>query len=130
MNSHIIFFLLKLKNAALYKKEVVTIAYNKGYIPVLKLLYKEGYILTFSVSKDSNNQHILTIFLRYLYNFFALSTLKLLSKQSCIKSITYKHLTYNIYDIRKTLFVITNKGIKTHLSCKSNKIGGRLFFIC
>lgn len=130
MNTHIIFFLLKLKNAALYKKEVVTITYNKAYIPILKLLYKEGYILTFLITKDTTDKYILTIFLRYLYNFFALSSLKLLSKQSCIKTITYKQLTYNLYDIRKTLFVITNKGIQTHLSCKINKLGGRLFFMC
>lgn len=130
MNSHIIFFLLKLKNAALYKKEIVTVTFKQSYIPILQLLYKEGYVQSFTVTKDIKNQLIITVFLRYLYNFFALSNLKLLSKQSCIKTITYKQLSYNIYDIRKTLFIITNKGLKTHVSCKSNKLGGRLFFMC
>lgn len=130
MNSHIVFFLLKLKNAALYKKEVVTIDFKQAYLPILQLLYKEGYIQTFSVTKDFSEKQSITVHLRHVYNFFAISTLKLLSKQSCVKTVTYKQLSYNIHDIRKTFFVITNKGLKTQTNCKSSKLGGRLFFMC
>ena len=128
MNSRIVFFLLKLKNAAIYKKEVVVVDFKQDYIPILKLLYEEGYIQTFFISQ-SNKKNI-KIYLRYLYNTFALSNLKLLSKQSCIKTITYKQISFNIYDIRKTFFITTNKGLKTQLGCKINQLGGSLFFMC
>ena len=131
MNSHIVFFLLKLKNAALYKKEVVTLNFKKDYIPILQLLYKEGYIQTFLITKDFQKPNfIITVYLRYIYNVFALKNLKLLSKQSKIKTITYKQMSYNIYDIRKTLFIITNKGLQTQITCKLNQLGGYLSFIC
>jgi ribosomal protein S8 len=130
MNSRIVFFLLKLKNAAVYKKEVITIDFKQDYIPILKLLYDEGYIQTFLVIKNSENKNIIKVYLRYVYNIFALSNLKLLSKQSCIKTITYKQISFNIYDIRKTFFITTNKGLKTQIGCKMNKLGGSLFFMC
>lgn len=128
MNSCIIFFLLKLKNAAIYKKEIVTLEYKQDYIFILKLLYKEGYIQSYSIIKK--DKYFIKIFLRYLYNIFALNNLKLLSKQSCVKTITYKQLSSNIYDIQKTFFISTNQGLKTHTKCKMNQIGGNLFFVC
>lgn len=128
MNSCIIYFLLKLKNAAIYKKEIVMVDFKQDYIPIINLLYKEGYIQSYSIIKD--NKLTIKIYLRYLYNIFALNSLKLLSKQSCMKTITYKQLSYNIYDIRKTFFISTNKGLKTHTDCKINQIGGSLFFMC
>lgn len=131
MNSRIIFFLLKLKNAAIYKKEVITFDYKQDYIPILKLLYNEGYIQTFLIIKNTeNNKRTIKVSLRYIYNIFALSNLKLLSKQSCIKTITYKQISFNIYDIRKTFFITTNRGLKTQLGCKINQLGGSLFFMC
>ena len=131
MSSCIVFFLLKLKNAAIYKKEIVTVDFKQDYISILNLLYKEGYIQSYSVIKDiKSSKSYIKIFLRYFYNIFALNSLKLLSKQSCIRTITYKQLSYNIYDIRKTFFITTNKGLKTHTSCKINQLGGSLFFMC
>ena len=131
MNNRIIFFLLKLKNAALYKKEVVIIDFKQDYIPILKLLYDEGYIQTFLVIKnESGKKNIIKIYLWFIYNTFALSNLKLLSRQSCIKTITYKQISFNIYDIRKTFFITTNRGLKTQLGCKMNKLGGSLIFMC
>jgi len=128
MSSCIIFFLLKLKNAAIYKKEIVIVDFKQDYIPILKLLYTEGYIQSYSMIKE--NKIYIKIYLRYLYNTFALNNLKLLSKQSCIKTITYKQLSSNVYDIRKTFFISTNKGLKTHTDCKMNQLGGSLFFMC
>jgi ribosomal protein S8 len=131
MNSRIVFFLLKLKNAALYKKEVVTIDFKQDYLTILKLLYNEGYVQTFLISKNKvTNKNEIKVYLRYLYNIFALSNLKLLSKQSCIKTISYKQISFNTCDIRKTLFITTNKGLQNQIGCKINKIGGSLFFIC
>lgn len=131
MNTRIIFFLLKLKNAALYKKEVIVIDFKQDYIPILTLLYNEGYIQTFLVTKDDiTNKCTIKIYLRFFYNIFALSNLKLISKPSCVKTITYKQISFNIFDIRKTFFITTNKGFKTQIGCKINKLGGSLFFIC
>lgn len=130
MSSRIVFFLLKLKNAAIYKKEIVIVDFKQDYIPILKLLYEEGYIQTFSIIKNDKNKMSIKIFLRYIYNIFALSNLKLLSKQSCIRTISYKELSCNVYDIRKTFFITTNKGLKTHTDCKIHQLGGSLFFMC
>lgn len=129
MNTLIICFLLKLKNAALYKKEIMTLNYKQEYIPILKALYIEGYIQSFFIKK-SNNQFFLTIYLRMLYNYFPLSNLKLISKLSIYKTISYRQLASNIYDIKKTLFISTNKGVKTQILCKQNKLGGKLLFMC
>ena len=131
MSSRIVFFLLKLKNAAIYKKEIVLVDYKQDYLPILKLLYEEGYVQSFSVIKNNTTGQVsIRILLRYIYNIFALNSLKLLSKQSGIRTITYKQLSCNVYDIRKTFFITTNKGIKTQTGCKINKIGGNLFFVC
>jgi len=130
MNNQLAFFLLKLKNAALYKKENITISYKKEYITVLNLLYKEGYIQNYSLKCLHNGTNIIVIYLRHYNNIFALSNLKLLSKQSCIRTIKYKYLTYNIYDIRKTFFITTNQGLQTQLNCKQNRLGGSLVFMC
>ncbi len=130
MNKQLIFFLLTLKNAAIYKKQTILIAYHNEYLPLLDLLYKEGYIQTFSINKDNNNKSTIKIVLRSYNNIFALSELKLISKPSCVRNVQYKHLTDNIYDIRKTFFITTNKGIKTQVECKQDRLGGSLVFTC
>lgn len=129
MNTRLIFFLMNLKNAAYYKKEYLEVEYVKDYIPILTLLYKEGYIQGFKVL-TINNKQVISIYLRFLYNTFALSNLKLLSKKSCVKTITYKQLSMNIYDIHKNFFISTNKGLTTQIGCKIKKLGGTLIFIC
>ena len=131
MNSQLLYFLLKLKNAAIYKKEIVTITYKPNYLLFLNLLYSEGYIQSFSVVYDANEgKKIIIIYLRFYNNFFALSHLKLLSKQSCIRTVKYKQLSCNIYDVRKTFFITTSQGLKTQIECKQKQLGGSLVFMC
>ena len=51
MNFNTIKFLIKLKNAALARKEIVTAPYNKLSFNLVKCLYKEGFVQSFELSE-------------------------------------------------------------------------------
>jgi ribosomal protein S8 len=51
MNIYTIKFLIKLKNAALAKKEVITTPYNKLSYDLIKCLYKEGFVQSFELNE-------------------------------------------------------------------------------
>ena len=82
MNINLIKFLSKLKNASISKQEVVSIDYNKLCLGVVKLLYKEGFIQSFSIKKISFSSNVeLKIFitLRYFNNKPIFKNLKIVS---------------------------------------------------
>jgi ribosomal protein S8 len=101
--------------------------------PILDLLYKLGYIQTFYIQTEKLNTKFISNFiihLRVLHNNYLLDDLKFISTSSLKKSMTYKQLTVNTHDVRKTIFVTTNKGLKTVADCKKYKLGGILLFSC
>lgn len=128
MSINLIKFLIKLKNASLSKKEIVTLEYNPLCLELLHVLYSEGLIQTFSV-EQLDGKIFLKICLRYFFNKPVLKNLKLFSKPSHVKYVRYSDLC-KIVD-RKFIFVLsTNQGILTSLECKKKKIGGKLLFMC
>lgn len=130
MNINTIKLLLKLKNAAFYHKEYILIPYNKHYIKYLLAFYKEGCIQSFTIFIDDNNIKQIKIYLRLLYNKMLLKDLKIISKSSLKKYINYKNLSKFSYNVKKTLFLSTNKGIVSTFFCKKYKIGGKLYYLC
>jgi small subunit ribosomal protein S8 len=132
MNINLIKLLLQLKNASLVKKEVVNFNCNVLCIELLKLLYKEGFIQSFSVDSKSlsNNdkQFQTTISLRYSYNKPTLKALKIISTPSYSKYLTLKDIS-KVQDRKNILFLSTNKGLLTGLQCKKKNIAGTLLFI-
>jgi ribosomal protein S8 len=131
MNINLINLLISLKNASLSKKEVVITPYNSLYIKLLKVLYTEGFIQSFSVNKNNtvNKQKLIVIKLRYSYNKPIFTKLKFFSTPSKLNYFKVKDI-YKLNEKRFVLFFSTTKGFLTGLECKKHGIGGKLLFIC
>ena len=133
MNFYTIKFLIQLKNAAIARKEQVIAPFNKFSFEIVKCLYKEGFVQSFEIVKSSSF-HVdkkleIKIILRFFYNKCLLSTLKVLSTPAQIRYFTLKDIC-KISSKKLVLFLSTNKGILTSLTCKKEKVGGTLLFIC
>jgi ribosomal protein S8 len=133
MNIETIKFLIKLKNASTVNQESFYSNVNKLSQNLLKILYKEGFVLSFRIKKrDSSydsNTTTSKINLRYSHNKSVFRYLKIVSSPSkrryfCLKSISR-------INSKRNLFVFsTNKGLLTINECKKLKVGGVLLFIC
>ena len=132
MNTTLINLIIKLKNAALSQKEFVIVDYNIFIIELLKLLYKEGFIQSFSIKlnqKQYQKKYEIFIFLRYVYNRPTLTNIKIFSTPSYNHFLKLKSIAK--LSTKKKLFIFsTNKGLLSGLECKKYKLGGTLLFIC
>ena len=130
MNTTLIKLLLLIKNAAILNKETITCSYNKLYIDILKILYKEGFILYFKIINDnSKSANKILIGLKYSFGKTSFNNIKFISVPSKTIYLTYKNLC-KISDKKFTLFLSTNKGLFTLSKCKSLKLGGTALFVC
>lgn len=125
MNKTIISFLINLKNNSVSKNEFTSFKYSKDIHKITILLYKEGYIQSYKILKNSN----IFIQLRYYFNLPIINKLQVLSSPSYSNILTKKKL-HNINTKRNTLFILTNRGLITLRQAKQFKIGGLLLFIC
>jgi small subunit ribosomal protein S8 len=124
MNLILINFLSKLKNASLVKKKLLIVKFNYSFLSILKILYKEGFILSY-VKQDEQ----LLIYFRYFHNLNNLKKLKIISTLS--KSVYLNKFDINkIVENNKILIFSTSKGFLNSLSCKKLGVGGQLVFIC
>ena len=127
MNTTLINFLLKLKNASLMKKHIIVVTFNKTILDFSKLFYTEGLIQGFLLNSNKTN---ITIFLHYFANSFApFQNLKLISTVSNIQELKYLDIC-KLSTQQRLFFFSTTKGIITSNSCKQNGIGGKLLFVC
>jgi small subunit ribosomal protein S8 len=133
MNINLIKFLTKLKNASLSRKETILVEYNKLHLELVKVLYSEGLIQSFSIevqtSFKTQSSSSIKIILRYFYNKPVLKNLKFFSKPSHIKYVKYSDVC-KIVDKKFNFFLSTSEGILTSLDCKKKKVGGKLLFMC
>jgi small subunit ribosomal protein S8 len=133
MNTNLIKFLIKLKNASLSQKETLTVDCNSLNLELLKILYVEGLIQSFRVKKQNTTQKkssfVVKVTLRYFYNKPLLKNLKIFSKPSHLKYIKYSDIC-KIGDKRFIFFLSTSQGILTSLECKKKRTGGKLLFMC
>lgn len=130
MNINLIKFLSKLKNAALSKHEQVKLPYNKLYLEIIELLYKEGFIQSFfikPVASRIQNQFIIFITLRYINNKTIFKNLKFISIPSKVYYLNIRNLA-KISNKKIVLVLSTNKGLLTGLESKKYNIGGKLLF--
>ena len=124
MNLTIIKFLSQLKNASNSRKEFIILKYNKSYIPLLKILYKEGFILNYSKTEEN-----LLIRFRYYFNIKSLQKLQIISTISKPIFLNYLEIS-KLYKKDKVLIFSTPNGFLTSLECTELKIGGIFLFIC
>jgi small subunit ribosomal protein S8 len=133
MNIYTIKFLIKLKNAALARKEIVFTSYNKLSFELVKCLYKEGFIQSFELKEiftsNSEKKYEIKIVLRFFYNKCVLKNIKILSKPSLTKHFSLKDLS-KISSKKLVMFISTDKGILTSLDCKKYNLGGIPLFVC
>jgi len=133
MNIYTIKFLIKLKNAALARKEIVFTSYNKLSFELVKCLYKEGFIQSFELKEiftsNSEKKYEIKIVLRFFYNKCVLKNIKILSKPSLTKHFSLKDLS-KISTKKLVMFISTDKGILTSLDCKKYNLGGIPLFVC
>lgn len=125
MNKTLINFLIAIKNASSLKRELVKIFYNKKFILLVKILYKEGLIQDFWLEKGDTLK--LVISLKYHYNFSNYKTLQIISKPSKSLFFSYKDI-FKLYEKHILYIFSTSLGYLTSLECKQNKVGGILFF--
>lgn len=128
MNIKIIHLLISLKNAAKIKRVATTVPLNSTNLLVLRLLYTEGLIQSFSIKQIATRLCIVVV-LRYSFEKPILSTLKIVSKPSLSKHLKFT----DICKISVKFFFAALSTDKTIISldeCKNYGIGGQLLFIC
>jgi ribosomal protein S8 len=124
MNATICDFLSSLKNASLSQKKFLIVHFNKNFLLILKILYKEGIILTYS--KINTN---IIIKLRYYYNISCLKRIKIVSTASKPVFLN-KFEILKLVEKNKLLIFSTSRGFLTSLECKNLQIGGKFVFLC
>jgi ribosomal protein S8 len=124
MNKITIKFLSQLKNASEQNKNLFYFYnYNKYTINLIKVLYKEGFILSYRIKSN--------IVIEIGVNFYLnknLSSLKIISSKS--KMVYINNLQLSRFVSKKNFFISTSKGILSLFSCKQKKLGGILIFAC
>jgi ribosomal protein S8 len=117
--------LLKLKNLSIRNIEKVSIAYNKKSITLIDFLYKEKFIQSFFVIKNT-----ICLFLRSHNRGPLLKNLKVISKPSFQKFITYKEICKLKINNKTLVAVSTDSSIQSLVDCKmKTKKGGKILFI-
>lgn len=130
MKNTLIKYLIKLKNASLSRRESVSIDFNSLCLELTELLYKEGFIQSFSIEeKKVNNvlKPILNINLRYFYNKPLLKELKIISTPVQLAYLSVQNLA-KLPSTKHVLFLSTSKGFLTGFNCKEKNLGGLLLF--
>jgi len=128
MNIKIIQLLISLKNAAKIKRVATAVPLNSINLSVLRLLYTEGLIQSFSIKQISTRLRIVVV-LRYSFEKPILSTLKIVSKPSFSKYLKFNDVC-KIYGKFFFAALSTDKKIISLDACKNQGIGGQLLFIC
>lgn len=126
MTALLINFLIAIKNASIFKKELLKIFYNKKFILLSKMLYKQGLIQDFWLEKQQINFKIV-ILLKYVYNFSNFKNFKIVSKPSRSLFFSFQDI-FKIYEKQVLYIFSTSLGYLTSLECKQKKVGGILFF--
>lgn len=124
MQTFLLKLLIDLKNSSLVQKTSLNITLNLSYFPILRVLYKQGYILSYIKNKKN-----ILIKLRYYYNKNALKNIKIMSNASKPVYLT-KFDVFKIREKNSLPVLLTSKGIFTSIECKKYKMGGILLFIC
>ena len=106
MNLNLINLLLVLKNASLSKKEVFFVKYNKMCEKLLKLLYSEGLISSYSIEKTSDEKLFFRITLKY---FLIIYQLQYYTKKLFLKKYTSSNQNYFVLMIYLTKRAIIKK---------------------
>lgn len=123
MNLQYINFLTQLKNNAAIEATSIRFSFNVRLLPLIKFLYSEGIIESFSVKKN-----FLFIQLRLFNGSNPFKDLRIVSTISYEKFLTYNEIS-KITESKFLFILSTDKGFLNLSECKQRRIGGLLLFI-
>ena len=123
MNLQYINFLTQLKNNAAIEATTIRFSFNVRLLPLIKFLYSEGIIESFSVKKN-----FLFIQLRLFNGSNPFKDLRIVSTISYEKFLTYNEIS-KITESKFLFILSTDKGFLNLSECKQRRIGGLLLFI-
>jgi small subunit ribosomal protein S8 len=126
MKNHLFNMIASINNGQLVKKAYILQRRKKICESVLNILWDEGYISGYKISKT--NPNILKIFLKYKNGKPAVNLMKALSKPSLRVYYSLKQL-WKLDSSEGLLVVSTNKGLMSVNDCKKHKLGGEPLFI-
>jgi small subunit ribosomal protein S8 len=132
MNIGTIRLLNSIKNASMTNTDLVCVNSNKLVQSVIKILYREGLILSFKVRRKENylnNTSEVLVYLKYHFEKSNLTRLKIISSPSRKIHISYKNMTRISCKGRVVIFS-TTKGLLTLDECRKHRVGGILLFMC
>ncbi len=112
-----------IKQGFINKKLKVKVRNNLYFLSLVEILYKQGYIRGYSISKDSRT---IFIFLKYFYKKSVITNLFITSKPSKRFWISFKNLKRLSRERNSFGIVSTDKGLMTIDACLLNKKGGEL----
>jgi ribosomal protein S8 len=115
--------LLKLKSLAQINKKIIRIKFSQKNLSLVCFLYKEGLLQSFFIE---NNKIILNI--RFFSNICALKLLRIVSKPSHHKFLTYKNFC-KLNITNSIIAVSTDVGLINQNACKKKNKGGKILFI-
>ena len=113
-----------IKNGQLVKRSFIYQENKKLCEAFLKILWTEGFIAGYRVSKTNKNS--IKIFLKYIDGKPAINTIRVITRPGRRISYSIKQI-WNIDSSKNFIIFSTNKGLKTINSCKKLKIGGEPF---
>ena len=123
MNHYLLNMFINIQNGQIANRSFIFEHRKKICEIFLKILWIEGFILGYKVSKKNK----IKIFLKYKNKKSVINNIKIISKSS-------NRIFYTVNDIHKfannnnsLIIISTPEGIKSMTECKKYKIGGELF---
>lgn len=116
--------LTRIRNGQQAKHQQVQVSSSKLKEEIARVLKEEGYIDSYTVDVLPNNHKIMTIKLKYYHGRPVIELIKRISKPGLRVYKSYREL--NAIPGFGVAILSTSKGIMTHMSAKSNSIGGEV----
>ena len=120
-------YLTRIRNASLTGHKVVEIPSSKIKNEITKILFDEGYIMSYKIVEIKDNQDIIKIALKYdgLTNEPVIRKIQRISRPGLRKYSGTKNIPRILNGLGISI-VSTSKGVMTGKAALKNKIGGEL----
>lgn len=116
--------LTRIRNGQRAKHQQVTLVSSNLKEEIARVLTEEGYIESFSVENLENNLKSITLKLKYYHGRPVIELIKRISKPGLRVYKSYKDLS-SVPGFGVAI-LSTSKGIMTHISAKSQGVGGEV----
>jgi small subunit ribosomal protein S8 len=138
LNSVIADTLSRIRNGYMAKKNTIELIHSKFIESVVKVLYQEGYVGTYTIvekptTKKKSTFKVIQLSLSYHNNHSAIKTINMISKPGCKRYMGADKLLkfYNQFGHSGlgTVILSTNKGVIAGHTALENNLGGELLCV-